>query len=471
MAAAGLDGMVLAFDEVDGVRADRAGDLDDETLAAVWSMVRNLHDRRIAHRDLRLSNIVLDTSDAPALTDFASSELAASDQLLETDLAELLASTAARVGPDRAVDVAISVIGRHRLALALPWLQPLALSSATRDDIGRDGTESLREVVAERCEVPAEEPVQLERISGTTLFVIVTVGLSAWFLVPQLADIDDLWDQTRSASGRWVLVALGFSLLTYVAATTSLLGAIPVRLRFWPAFAAQIAASFANRITPAKVGGIATNVRYFQRQGVPTAVGVTAVGLNAIAGVIVHVLLTFGFLLLASGNRITRGLSLPSTGVLVVALGVLVLVAAASAALPFVRRQYVTHVLPQLRSGWEAIRTIGHSPGRLAALFGGSMAITLSYLGAMTASLEAFGSSASFPLIALLFLTGTAVSNAAPTPGGLGAAEAALIAALSTVEDAEIVIPAVFLFRLVTFWLPILPGWAALTYLRRTDRI
>jgi undecaprenyl-diphosphatase len=32
-------------------------------------------------------------------------------------------------------------------------------------------------------------------------------------------------------------------------------------------------------------------------------------------------------------------------------------------------------------------------------------------------------------------------------------------------------VPAVFLFRLATFWLPILPGWLAFTWLQRTDRI
>lgn len=58
-----------------------------------------------------------------------------------------------------------------------------------------------------------------------------------------------------------------------------------------------------------------------------------------------------------------------------------------------------------------------------------------------------------------------------PDPGVIGVVEAALIAAFSTVDEPSIVIPAVFLFRLVTFWLPTLPGWAALTYLRHTDRI
>ncbi|MEL6892438.1 MAG: lysylphosphatidylglycerol synthase domain-containing protein, partial [Actinomycetota bacterium] len=108
---------------------------------------------------------------------------------------------------------------------------------------------------------------------------------------------------------------------------------------------------------------------------------------------------------------------------------------------------------------------------RLLLLFGGSAMITIAYLGAMYASLRAFDSTARLPLVALLFLTGSAVANAAPTPGGLGAAEAALIAALSTIEETTIVVPAVFLYRLVTFWLPILPGWLALTHLRRADSL
>ena len=128
-------------------------------------------------------------------------------------------------------------------------------------------------------------------------------------------------------------------------------------------------------------------------------------------------------------------------------------------------------MLPHLRSGLTALKEIISEPTRLILVIGCSAGITLSYLAAMIASLLAFGSDASLLVIALLFLTGSAVANAAPTPGGLGAAEAALVAALSTVEAAAIVVPAVFLYRLVTFWLPIVPGWLALTYLRSTDRL
>ena len=313
--------------------------------------------------------------------------------------------------------------------------------------------------------------MRLERVSPKSLFILATIGLSAYFLVPQLADFDDVWEEARGASVPWAAVAVGFSFLTYLAATAALLGAIPIRLRYLPALAAQLASSFANRVTPAKVGGFATNIRYFQRQGVATAISVSAVGINAVAGVIVHLLLTLGFLLLASGDRGAQGVPLPSTRSVAIALAVGVALIAVSVGLPFSRRLLIARVIPQLRTGWQAMRTLGKSPTRLVVLLGGSAIITLSYLAAMMASLEAFGSTAALPIVGLLFLTASAVASAAPTPGGLGAAEAALIAAFSTIEDAAVVIPAVFLYRFVTFWLPILPGWAALTFLRETDRI
>ena len=53
---------------------------------------------------------------------------------------------------------------------------------------------------------------------------------------------------------------------------------------------------------------------------------------------------------------------------------------------------------------------------------------------------------------------------------GLGSAsvEAVLIAGLTAVGvDKEIAVPSVFLFRLATFWLPVLPGWLAFHHLTR----
>jgi undecaprenyl-diphosphatase len=65
---------------------------------------------------------------------------------------------------------------------------------------------------------------------------------------------------------------------------------------------------------------------------------------------------------------------------------------------------------------------------------------------------------------------GAAVASVAPTPGGLGALEAALISGLVAAGlDSSVAVPAVFLFRLATYWLPILPGWICFEWLQRHD--
>ncbi|MGI9607959.1 MAG: flippase-like domain-containing protein [Acidimicrobiales bacterium] len=472
VAPAGVDGMVLVRDWIDGTNCAEISPLPDQTLLAMWRQAQDLQRAHIAHGALNLSSFVVNSQGQPELVNFTRSESPASEQRLGTDLAELLASIAAVEGNARAVRIAADVITSTELQRAIPWLQPLALTAPTRQAIG--GAKALNELRAaaiDACDISPEEPVRLERVEPKSLFILATIVLSAWFLIPQLTDLDSLWSQAKDASWKWALVAVLASFGTYLAATGSLLGAIPTRLRYWPAFAAQIASSFANRVTPAKVGGVATNLRYFQRNGVPTAVGVTAIGLNAIAGLIMHIVLTLSFLLIASGDSRSEGLSLPSTATMMLVLAALVGTVAAASAVPSTRRLIDTHIVPQLKSGWESMNVVIHDPVRLLLLFGGSAAITLFYIAAMVASLEAFGSTASLPLVALLFLTGSAIANAAPTPGGLGAAEAALIAALSTAESTMVVVPAVFLYRLVTFWLPILPGWLALTYLRKSDNL
>jgi undecaprenyl-diphosphatase len=74
--------------------------------------------------------------------------------------------------------------------------------------------------------------------------------------------------------------------------------------------------------------------------------------------------------------------------------------------------------------------------------------------------------------VGAVYLAGAAIAAAAPTPGGLGALEAALIAGLVAAGmDHTVAVPAVFLYRLATFWLPILPGWAAFAWLRRSDYV
>ena len=107
-----------------------------------------------------------------------------------------------------------------------------------------------------------------------------------------------------------------------------------------------------------------------------------------------------------------------------------------------------------------SLRQAAASPVKLGLLFGGSALITLAYIAALAASIQAFGRGPGLIALGAVYLAAAALAAAAPTPGGLGAIEAALVAGLTGVGmQAGPAVSAVLLYRLATYWLPVLPGW------------
>lgn len=145
-------GFVLAYDAVDGRSLDRVepAELGPDVLHEIWTQLAILREHRVAHRDLRLANVFLDDAGHVLIIDFGFAELAASDLLLATDLAELVASLSLKVGPERAVASAAAAIGADTLRTALPRLRPGFLSGATRSGLAAsDGLlDDLRAAVA-----------------------------------------------------------------------------------------------------------------------------------------------------------------------------------------------------------------------------------------------------------------------------------------------------------------------------------
>jgi undecaprenyl-diphosphatase len=140
MARAEPNAYVLAYEAIEGRSLDGVdeADLDDELVRSIWEQVGLLHRHGIAHRDLRLANIFRDADGQLWLIDFGFSEAAARDLLLDTDRAELVASTATRIGVPRAVTAAAAHLDAGQLALVLDRLRPWALSGATRAALKAD---------------------------------------------------------------------------------------------------------------------------------------------------------------------------------------------------------------------------------------------------------------------------------------------------------------------------------------------
>ena len=469
----GEEGFLLAYERTAGDSLDRVADdqLTDDVLQRIWQNVAIMRARRVAHRDLRLANVMLAADGRPWLIDFGFAEIAATDQMLDADAAELLSSTALKVGRQRAVDAAVAVVGKPAVASAAPRIQPLALSTATRKSLvaRKPLCDDLRKYAAQASDAGDVEPAALQRIKPRTILTFVALGLAFYLLIPQVASVSHVWSKLTNADLTWVLWAIVASVLTYLGATFGLMGAVADHIPIVGTFGAQLAGSFVNRITPARLGGIATNVRYLGKQGVNMVAASSGVGLQQLGGLITHLSLTTIFLVWAGRSGLGATHFLPSGQTVLVGLTVILALSGLLFLLPPGRKLLRKRVFPIIGRSGHGITDVVRRPLKLLELFGGSALLTLSYIAALVFSVHAFGGgSVSIANIGIVFLVGSAVSSVAPTPGGIGAVEAALIAGLTAVGvNREIAVPAVFLFRIATFWLPIVPGWIMFVVLQR----
>jgi undecaprenyl-diphosphatase len=239
------------------------------------------------------------------------------------------------------------------------------------------------------------------------------------------------------------------------------------RLALGRTWAAQVAAAFTNRLAPAGIGGMTTNVRYLEGAGVRRSEAVAAVGLNSLAGFLVHLVGVGAIVpLVGAGHARLRlsGPDLPDNWWLLVS----VVGALGTVGLIHWGTQLRRRAVPPMRDGLEALGSTLRKPRAGLALIGGSVGVTAGYALALVAAAHAVGVALPMVTIVAVYLGGAALAAVAPTPGGLGAMEAALVAGLTAAGAASgPAVAAVLVYRLVTFWLPILPGFVAYRVLRR----
>ncbi|WP_079189410.1 lysylphosphatidylglycerol synthetase family protein [Actinacidiphila paucisporea] len=324
-----------------------------------------------------------------------------------------------------------------------------------------------QQVLLIRPQAPVE-PVRLERIKPRTLITVIAGAFAAYFLLSQLSSVP-IGHAIANADWRWAAIAVAGSVASYVAAACALAGFVPERLSLLRTVQAQIAGSFVKLVAPAAVGGVALNTRYLQKAGVRPGLAVASVGASQLVGLGMHVLLlmTFGFI---TGTEKTPSLS-PSRTVMagLLTAGVLVLVVTA---VPALRKFVSTRVRALFAGVVPRMLDVLQRPGKLATGIGGTLMVTVTFVICLDGCVRAFGGHLSYAAVAVVFLAGNALGSAAPTPGGVGAVELALTGGLIAAGlPKEVATPAVLFFRLLTFWLPVLPGWLSFTQLSRRGEL
>jgi uncharacterized protein (TIRG00374 family) len=331
------------------------------------------------------------------------------------------------------------------------------------------------------------------KVVSLLLLFVLLVG-AVYVLAPKLLGLDEALSRFDEATWYWVVIAvfLNFGAFgAYVALFRGVLGgtrddSVQRRLDVRASYEITMAGLAATRIfSAAGAGGIALTYWALRKAGMPrrrsacrmVAFLVLMYSVYMLALVVFGVLLRVGVL---PGAAPVGGTIVPA-GV----AGALLLVLTLIALIPHdaerridsfaggYRRKRFVHKLATgpatVATGVRTAMDYVRHPRRGALAVSGAVGFWAANIAVLWASFEAFGGQVPIAVLIQGFFVGMA-ANLVPSPaGGVGSVDAGMIAAfvLFGVSTAA-VFPAVLMYRVIAFWLPIPPGIVAYFQLRRT---
>lgn len=337
----------------------------------------------------------------------------------------------------------------------------------------------------------SELPIFTTKRLLQTGVVVVVLLVSIYFLFPKLVGLGDSLDKLGEADPVWIGIAIVFSIAsyaTYIALFKAVVGGDALRLTWGETYEINMAGVAATLLFSAGgAGGVALTWWALRKAGM----GRHDVARRMVAFISLHyafypfALIVFGLLL---RTEVLHGASSVELTIIPAAVaGVLLVVGAAITLIPtdlearlmphahgdhtrsFV--EWASRVPVTLGEGFRFALSLFTHPrkGGLAVL--GAAGFWAFNIGVLWASFHALGIQVPFAVVVQGFFLGM-VANLFPlAPAGVGAVDAGMIGAFVLFGlPEETVFPAILIFRLVSFWMPIPPGVVAFFQLRNTVR-
>jgi uncharacterized membrane protein YbhN (UPF0104 family) len=472
IAVAALDrGWTLyAHKPVQGTSLDEC--VHETPVGRPWESLRRLHEHQISHGDLSCHEITVDNGTV-LFGGFGAAEYGATDAQLQSDIAQLLVTTSALYDAKAAVGAAIDAFGNDTVLTASRRLTKSAVPKRIRESVADAGAvisgsraEVMRQTGADQ--IKAET---ITRFTRSQVIQLVLIGALVYVAYPFIATVPTFFAELRTANWWWALLGLAVSALKYLGAAAALWACADGLVSFWKLSIMQVANTFAATTTPAGVGGLALSTRFLHKGGLSTLRATTAVALQQSVQVIVHLVLLI-FFSAAAGASADLSHFVPSATLLYLIAGVALGVVGTFLLVPNLRRWLATAVRPKLTEVTSDLVALAREPKRLALIVLGCAGTTLGAALALWASVEAFGGNTTFVTVTVVTMVGGTLASAAPTPGGVGAVEAALIGGLAAFGvPAAVGVPSVLLYRVLTCWLPVFVGWPVMRWLTKKEMI
>lgn len=296
------------------------------------------------------------------------------------------------------------------------------------------------------------------------LLALLFFLLFLYVVLPRVGNFSESFSALSSARPSFIALAAGCLVLTYLFAASMyyLLAFKP--LRYGRTLVVQTASGFFNRVLPGGLGVITLYVQYLRKSGhsLPQAIAVS--GTNNLLGVIEHLLL-MGLALLVTPEGVFGRADFSRSGQFWIALAALALGVVIGLTVFGRLRRYLHRLTKDIARHMALYKK---RPRRLAAAFGCSALLTLAHVLIFYFCATALDINVSFAQAFVVFTLGVIAATVTPTPGGLVGAEAGLTAGLIVYDiAAPAALATALLYRFLTYWLPLLPGFIVFMMNRR----
>ena len=238
------DGVLVLEADARPIQELAPAEMTDALLADLWRAVSAMHEAGIAHGNLDGQRMAVSGDGSALIGDFQAASASATPPALLADRARLLVTTALMTGDDRWAKAALASLGADGLTEVLPYIQPAALSRATRrslKDAGHD-LDAIRDRAAAEA---GTEPPKIEPLRRVTIGSVLTIALlllAAYFVFTAIASvgIDQVVAEIGKADKAWLWVGLVIVPLVPVAEAFGALGATMLPLRLGPGDRARV---------------------------------------------------------------------------------------------------------------------------------------------------------------------------------------------------------------------------------------
>ncbi len=117
---------------------------------------------------------------------------------------------------------------------------------------------------------------------------MIAIAFAVYVLLPRLAQTSTGFSELTAGRLPWLIGVAGASAVTYLMAAVALMVTAGGALALGRTYAVQLAATCANRVTPAGLGAAATNIRYLELSGLDRPNAVAVVAVTSTSGFAVH---------------------------------------------------------------------------------------------------------------------------------------------------------------------------------------